>query len=93
MDRYKTRTCNLNFGRVLTGCTDSWPGYTRRQVPIDASDPEASGESHYANVRSSSNRRIKSRTVFEIPEQELAAADRYEEVAKYHKDFCYAQVG
>jgi gamma-glutamylcyclotransferase (GGCT)/AIG2-like uncharacterized protein YtfP len=76
-----------NFGRELTGREDALPGYARRTVPI--SDPAvvaSSGESHYANAEPSSNPEdAVSGTVFEITEQELAAADKYEEVARFHR--------
>ena len=76
-----------NFGRELTGRDDALPGYARRLVAI--MDPEMAaltGESHYANVELSSNSKdAVSGTVFEITEQELAAADKYEEVAEYRR--------
>jgi gamma-glutamylcyclotransferase (GGCT)/AIG2-like uncharacterized protein YtfP len=76
-----------NFGRELTGRRDALPGYARRMVAI--TDPKVvalSGESHYANVEPSSNPEdAVSGTVFEITEQELAAADKYEEVAEYRR--------
>ena len=65
-----------NFGRELTGREDALPGYARRIV--------SSGEAHHADAELSSNAEdAVSGTVFEITEQELAAADRYEEVAGY----------
>ena len=46
----------------------------------------ASGESYYANAEPSSDPEdAVSGTVFEITEQELAAADKYEEVAEYRR--------
>ena len=76
-----------NFGRELAGREDGLPGYARRMVPI--MDPEvvaSSGESHYANAEPSSNPEdAVSGTVFEITERELAAADKYEEVAEYRR--------
>jgi gamma-glutamylcyclotransferase (GGCT)/AIG2-like uncharacterized protein YtfP len=76
-----------NFGRELTGREDALPGYARRMVAIiDAKLAALSGESHHANVEPSSNPEdAVSGTVFEITEQELAAADKYEEVAKYRR--------
>src|SRR5260370_39762586 len=45
-----------------------------------------SGESHYANAEPSSNPEdAVAGTVFEITEQELAAADKYEEDAQYRR--------
>src|SRR4051794_15559782 len=67
-----------NFGRELTGREDALPGYTRGRVPI--SEPEvvaSSGESYYANAVPSSNPEdAVSGTVFEVTEEDLAAADR-----------------
>ena len=76
-----------NFGRELTGREDSLPGYTRRMVAID--DPkevELSGESHYASAEPSGNAEdAVAGTVFEVAEQELALADKYEETAAYRR--------
>ena len=76
-----------NFGRILTGREDSLLGYTRGRVPI--TDPEvvaSSGESYYANALPSSNPEdAVSGTVFEVTEEDLAAADRYEEPAGYRR--------
>ena len=76
-----------NFGRELTGREDALRGYVRRMVEI--MDPEIAaltGESHYANVEPSSNPEdAVAGTVFEITEQELAVADRYEEDAEYRR--------
>jgi len=76
-----------NFGRELAGREDALPGYARRMEAI--MDPKVAawiGESHYANVEPSSNPEdAVSGTVFEITEQELAAADKYEEAAEYRR--------
>ena len=76
-----------NFGRELTGREDALPGYVRGVVAIV--DPEVvalSGESHYANVEPGFNPEdAVTGTVFEISEQELAAADKYEEDAEYRR--------
>jgi gamma-glutamylcyclotransferase (GGCT)/AIG2-like uncharacterized protein YtfP len=66
------------FGRELTGRKDALAGYVRGVVAI--------AESHYENVEPSSdpNDTVLG-TVFEISEQELAAADKYEEVARYRR--------
>ena len=76
-----------NFGRELNGRGDALPGYTRGSVPI--TDPEvlASGdETHYFNaVPSAHAADALSGTVFEVTEQELKAADRYEEDADYRR--------
>jgi gamma-glutamylcyclotransferase (GGCT)/AIG2-like uncharacterized protein YtfP len=76
-----------NFGRELTGREDALPGYVRRIVAIvDPGVAELIGESHYANVEPSSNPEDSvSGTVFEITEEELAAADKYEEAAEYRR--------
>jgi len=75
------------FGRELTGREDALNGYARRMAPV--TDPKVAaliGESHYANVEPSSNPEdTVSGTVFEITEQELAAADKYEEAAEYRR--------
>lgn len=76
-----------NFGRELTGREDALPGYARRMVAV--TDPKIvalTGESQHANVEPSSNPEDSvPGTVFEITEQELAAADRYEEAAEYRR--------
>jgi gamma-glutamylcyclotransferase (GGCT)/AIG2-like uncharacterized protein YtfP len=76
-----------NFGREVTGREDALPGYVRTMTPIiDPNEAALSGESHYANVEPSSNSEdAVSGTVFEITEQELAAADQYEEDAQYRR--------
>jgi gamma-glutamylcyclotransferase (GGCT)/AIG2-like uncharacterized protein YtfP len=64
-----------NFGRELTGREDVLPGYIRE-----------AGGSRYANLEPSSHTEAAvSGTVFEITQQELAAADRYEAGADYHR--------
>ena len=75
------------FGRELTGREDALPGYTRRMAPILNPEAAASlGESQYANVVPSSNPEdAVPGLVFEISEQELDAADRYEEDADYRR--------
>lgn len=72
------------FGRLLDGHRDSLPGYETSSVPIDGSRAEKSGRTHHANVVF--NGRSESRvsgTVLEISDAELAAADRYEQLASY----------
>ena len=75
------------FGRELTGRKDALPGYARRMVSVVAPKVAAlSGESQYPNVEPSSNPEdAVSGIVFEITEQELAAADEYEEDAEYRR--------
>ncbi|MGZ4778411.1 MAG: gamma-glutamylcyclotransferase family protein [Thermoanaerobaculia bacterium] len=73
------------FGRLLEGQRDELPEYEQTLVTIE--DPQVvatSGRTHHANV--TFNGRNDSRvsgTVFEITDAELAAADRYEQVASY----------
>jgi len=73
------------FGRLLRGEHDDLPGFEPALVPID--DPAvvaATGRTHHANVicTGRSDSRV-SGTVFAVSEEELAAADRYEEPASY----------
>jgi gamma-glutamylcyclotransferase (GGCT)/AIG2-like uncharacterized protein YtfP len=76
-----------NFGRELKGRADALPGYLQRMAPV--TDPKVAaliGESQYANVEPSFNPQdTVSGIVFEITEQELAAADKYEEAAAYRR--------
>jgi len=76
-----------SFGRELTGREDVLPGYVRRRVPI--LDPRAAawiGQTHYANVEPSADPEDSvTGIVFEITEQELAAADQYEAGADYRR--------
>ena len=69
-----------NFGRELTGRSDSILGYAQTLVAIE--DPEViavSGKTHHPIVQPSSNPSDEvPGTVFEIMAQELAAADEYE---------------
>ncbi len=69
-----------NFGRELTGRSDSIVGYTQTFVAIDDHEVIAtSGKTHHPIVQPSSNPEDEvSGTVFEITVQELAAADEYE---------------
>ena len=73
------------FGRLLKGHRDDLPGFEPSTVLI--SDPqlaETVGRTHHDNV--TFNGRPESRvsgTVFEVTDAELAAADRYEQVAAY----------
>lgn len=73
------------FGRLLDGQGDSLPGFEPSSVRIE--DPQLvldSGRTHHANVvfNGRSDSRV-SGTVFEITDAELAAADRYEQIASY----------
>lgn len=75
------------FGRLLHGQRDELIGCEPSRVRIE--DPQivaASGRTHHANV--TFNGRDDSRVsgmVFEITDAELAAADRYEELAAYKR--------
>lgn len=75
------------FRRLLHGQPDELLGCEPSLVTIE--DPEvaaASGRTHHANV--TFNGRSDSRVsgmVFEITDAELAAADRYEELAAYKR--------
>jgi len=64
------------FGRLLDGQPDELVGFER----------SLSADTHHANVTftGSSASRVPG-TVFEITEAELAAADRYEQVAAYRR--------
>jgi gamma-glutamylcyclotransferase (GGCT)/AIG2-like uncharacterized protein YtfP len=74
-----------NFGRELMGRPDTLPGYGRRLVPIlDPTVIASTGETHYANAEPAPGE-IVTGTVFEVTEQELAAADEYEEPALYDR--------
>jgi gamma-glutamylcyclotransferase (GGCT)/AIG2-like uncharacterized protein YtfP len=75
------------FGRLLQGRRDELPGFELSSVRIE--DPEVvatTGKTHYANV--TFNGRNDSRVpgvVFEITDDELAAADQYEQPAGYER--------
>jgi hypothetical protein len=75
------------FGRELAGREDALPGYARRLVPIDDADAAAPiGDSYYANAEPSPHLEdTVCGAVFEITGDELAAADQYEESARYHR--------
>jgi gamma-glutamylcyclotransferase (GGCT)/AIG2-like uncharacterized protein YtfP len=75
------------FGRLLQGQRDELPGFEPSSAGIDDPQVEAAGgKAHHANV--TFNGRNDSRvggTVFEITDAELAAADRYEQLAAYKR--------
>ena len=75
------------FGRLLKGQRDELLGFEQSSVRIeDAQVVAASGRTHHANV--TFNGRNDSRvggTVFEITDDELAAADQYEQLAAYKR--------
>ena len=65
-----------NFGRELEGCEDALPGYTIEILPV----------SNYANaVQSMHPQDAITGTVFEVTEDDLIAADKYEEDADYKR--------
>lgn len=74
------------FGRELEGRSDALPGFSRTMVAI--TDPEViarSGEASHPIVRRTGRPADEiDGMVFEITEDELAAADRYE-VADYKR--------
>lgn len=76
-----------NFGRELTGRDDALPGYTLQFLPIlDSQEAAEIGATHYANaVPGDHPGDAVSGTVFEVTEQELLAADRYEADAHYRR--------
>lgn len=75
------------FGRLLQGQQDELARFERALVEIE--DPQVvaiSGHTQHANV--TFNGRSESRVsgaVFEITDDELAAADRYEKIASYRR--------
>jgi gamma-glutamylcyclotransferase (GGCT)/AIG2-like uncharacterized protein YtfP len=75
------------FGRQLQGQKDELLGFEPSLAMIE--DPQVvarTGKTHHANV--TFNGRTDSRvsgTVFEITDAELAAADRYEQLAAYKR--------
>ena len=75
------------FGRELTGREDSLPGYAMQRIRI--TDPQVVveiGQSHYANAQPSPDKEhAVNGTVFEVTEQDLDAADKYEEDAEYRR--------
>jgi lactoylglutathione lyase len=75
------------FGRRLEGEADELVGFERSSVPIQYPQEEFGGkQTHYANVTQCG--RPDSRvagTAFEVSEEELAAADRYEQSAAYRR--------
>jgi gamma-glutamylcyclotransferase (GGCT)/AIG2-like uncharacterized protein YtfP len=62
------------FGRELIGREDALPSYALRIVgPYANAEPNSNPDDAVSGI------------VFEITEQELAAADKYEEDADYHR--------
>ena len=75
------------FGRELTGREDALPGYARRMVAVSDSKVAAvTGEWQLPVLEPSSNPEdAVAGIVFEITEDELSAADKYEEEAAYRR--------
>ena len=74
------------FGHELTGRADSLPGYVRTITET--------GEVLYFNIEPSSNSEDSvSGTLFEMTEQELASADRYEKDRQYWRIFVTLRSG
>ena len=76
-----------NFGRELTGRPDALPGYTRRRLAIASPGVQAlTGASFLITVEPSSDPEDSvAGTVFEITEDELIGADRYEQTTDYRR--------
>ena len=76
---------HATFGRRLRGDADALVGFATGSVPID--DPTAvaaTGRTHHANaVRTGRLDERLPGTAFEVSDAELAAADRYEQPARY----------
>lgn len=75
-----------NFGRELAGRDDALPGYAVRMLEITDPDVLAvSGESHHPILVETGDEADRvAGAVFELTDDELAAADRYE-VDDYHR--------
>jgi len=74
-----------SFGRELTGSPDVLPGYAIFEIPINNPEAEAElGISHYSNIRPDAAAQVPG-TVYELTEDELRRADRYEEDADYRR--------
>ena len=75
------------FGKRLQGTADHLVGFERARVKIeDHEDVAGLGQTHYANVVSNgSSASTVSGTVFDVTDDELAAADAFEAPAAYHR--------
>ena len=72
------------FGRELQGRPDTLPGYTRQPVSVtDSRVATLTGEA--VNFTAVPGEDSIEGTVFELTEQEFAAADAYEEAADYER--------
>ena len=75
------------FGRPLRGEADALPGFELARVKIEGDVlPTIVGGTHHANVVPSerSDSRVNG-TVFEVTDEELAAADAFEAPARYQR--------
>jgi hypothetical protein len=75
------------FGRPLRGTPDELIGFERSRVPIADPDVVAStGETHYDNIlhNGQPGSRVTG-TLFEVSDEQLAAADAYERTAEYER--------
>ena len=74
------------FGRALHGTADALLGFSQSMVKIDDAEVvKTSGKTHHPIVRHTGNATDQvTGTVFEITDEELANADRYE-VADYKR--------
>jgi hypothetical protein len=74
------------FGRPLQGRRDELPEFEPSLVKIEDPSQAAPGETHHANATFNGRHDSHVRgTVFEITDAELAAADRYEQLAAYRR--------
>lgn len=74
------------FGRLLQGQRDELPGFEPSLVRIEAPEILASGRTHHANVTFTGRQESRvSGTVYEVTDEELAAADEYERLASYKR--------
>jgi gamma-glutamylcyclotransferase (GGCT)/AIG2-like uncharacterized protein YtfP len=73
------------FGREVAGREDALPGYNLGLVPIRGPAVVAeTGDTHYANVEPANDPAAAvPGTVLDVTPEELAAADRFEEPARY----------
>jgi hypothetical protein len=76
-----------NFGRELTGRKEVLPGYTLRTIPRSSSKQAVptEGASDLTVEPSANPDDTVPGVVYEITEQELAAADQYEAVFDYYR--------
>ena len=74
------------FGRLLQGQGDELPGFEPSLVSIEDSQVRAGGRTHHVNVTFTGRQESRvSGTVYEVTDEELAAADEYERLASYKR--------